>query len=215
MSDLFGGDNYRAYNHARRTTFWSLKWNLAGKRVLDLGGGDGTFADSVFNPMGAILTVVDGRAEHIKTLKQERPHLAARAMVVDLDNSFPRGTFDLVFGCGLLYHLGKPVEFLQRCVEAAPLLFMETVIWNSEGDDIHFWEERDDYDQALNRVGARVTPDWLNRTLKEVGYMQVFEPPIPDHRDFRIWENPETARVLRIAARDGALPPTAVELKEL
>lgn len=220
MSELFGGDNYRIYNHARRSTFWSLKWTLAGKRVLDLGGGDGTFADSVFSPMGAILTVVDGRAEHIETLRAERPHLAARAIVWDLDKDFSLPyplPHDLVFACGVLYHLGMPTEFLRNCSQAAPLLFMETVVWNSEGDDIHFWDEESfRYDQSLNGPGARITPDWLDRTLKEVGYSQVFEPPIPDHRDFRIKENPEIARVLRIAVRAGAeLPPTAVELKEL
>lgn len=218
MSDLFGGDNYRSYNNARRATFWSFKWNLAGKRVLDVGGGDGTFADSVFNPMGAILTVVDGRAEHIERLKFERPHLAARAMVCDLDNDFPSvypGKWDLVFACGLLYHLGKPIEFLRHCASAAPLLFLETVVWNSEGDDLHFWnEESFRYDQSLNGPGARVTPEWLDRTLKEVGYSCVYEPPIPNHKDFRIWEQPEAARVLRIAARDGALPPTSVNLRE-
>lgn len=218
MSELFGGDNYRTYNNARRLTFWSLHWNLAGKRVLDVGGGDGTFADSVFSPMGAILTVVDGRAEHIAALKRERPHLAARAMVCDLDNDFPSvypGKWDLVFGCGVLYHLGEPIKFLKNCVSAAPLLFLETVVNNNEDDSLHFWRERDDYDQALNLMGARVTPAWLDRTLKEVGYDHVYEPPIPEHKDFRLWENPETARVLRIAARGDALPPTAIELKEL
>lgn len=219
MSDLFGGDNYRAYNHARRTTFWNLKWLVAGWRVLDLGCGDGFFGDSVFTPMGAILTCVDGRAEHIDALKRDRPHLAARAMACDLDNDFPSvypGKWDLVFACGLLYHLGEPIKFLRNCASAAPLLFMETVVWNSKGDDFHFWDEESfRYDQSLNGPGARVTPEWLDRTLKEVGYTQVFEPPIPDHKDFRIWEQPQTARVLRIAARDGALPPTSTHLREL
>lgn len=215
-SDLFGGDNYRAYNHARRTTFWNLKWLVAGWRVLDVGAGDGFFGDSVFTPMGAILTCVDGRADHIAALKRDRPYLAARAKVVDLDNDFPSGQYDLVLACGLLYHLGKPIEFLQNCAQSAPLLFLETVVWNNEGDDIHFWDEESfRYDQSLNGPGARVTPAWLDRTLKEVGYSQVYEPPIPDHKDFRIWEQPQTARVLRIAVRDGALPPTSVALREV
>lgn len=214
-SELFGGDNYRTYNNARRVTFWSLKWLVAGWRVLDVGAGDGFFGDSVFTPMGAILTCAEGRAEHIASLKKHRPHLAARAQVVDLDKAFPTGTYDLVFACGLLYHLGEPVRFLEHCAAAAPLLFMETVIWNDGRDDMHFWEERVDYDQALNIKAARVTPTWLNRTLKEVGYTHVYEPPIPDHQDFRIWENPQPARVLRIASIGDALPDTAVELKEL
>lgn len=216
MSELFGGDNYRSYNLARKLTFWSLKWNLAGRRVLDVGGGDGTFADSVFSPMGAILTCTDGRAEHIDTLKRERPHLAARAHVVDLDTSFPTGTYDLVFACGILYHIGEPVKFLRNCASAAPLLFMETVVWNSEGDDIHFWnEESFRYDQALNVKAARVTPAWLDRTLKEVGYNFVYEPPLPDHQDFRLSENPVTARVLRIASMSDVQQVSAVKLKEL
>ena len=216
MSALFGGDNYRTYNAARLHTFLSLKWICDGWDVLDVGCGDGYFGDLVFTRLGARLTCADGRAEHIATLKQERPHLAARAQVCDLDKDFPTGTYDLVFACGILYHLENVVEFLTHCAQAAPLLFMESVVWNeAERDGLRYWEEADSYDQALNRIGARVTPMWIDRTLKEVGYAQVFEPPIPDHKDFRLWENPTTARVLRIAAKEGALPETAVGLREL
>lgn len=216
MSELFDGDNYRSYNAARRATFLRLKWNVAGWRVLDVGCGDGVFGNSIFTKGGAILTCADGRAEHIETLKRERPYLAARAQVVDLDKSFPAGQFNLVFACGILYHLGEPIKFLRNCASAAPLLFMETVVWNSEGDDIHFWDEESfRYDQALNVKAARVTPAWLNRTLKEVGYNFVYEPPLPDHKDFQLDEKPVTARVLRIASMEDVQPMTGVKLKVL
>lgn len=216
MSELFNGDNYRAYNHARRSTFLSMGWNMQGWQVLDVGCGDGYFGDSIFTPEGAILTCADGRPEHIETLKRERPHLAARAQVVDLEHDFPAGKYSMVFAVGLLYHLSNPTDFLRHCAHAAPILFMETVVWNTDADDIQLVQEGDFYDQAVSGTGCRPSPAWLDRTLKEVGYSNVYEPERPDHQDFPLEKKPTTPRVLRVATRYGGLPASwCVNLKEL
>src|SRR5215217_1752096 len=93
---------------------------LAGKKVLDLGCNAGYWSLAAIEAGADFVLGVDGRQMHIdqanlvfevKGIKRDRYRFEA-ASVFELDP--PDAPFDIVLCLGLLYHVSRPVDLIER-----------------------------------------------------------------------------------------------------
>ena len=92
------------------------------------------------------------------------------------------GTFDAVFCCGLLYHLPKPWEFLNRLPAVAPILYLWTAyasdqeavaLPNGMRGKIQGEGGPDEPLSGLSPTATWLTLDCLSGCLRAAGYQQV------------------------------------------
>jgi SAM-dependent methyltransferase len=140
----------------------------AGARVADLGALEGGYAVA-FARAGYRVTAVEARARNMARCRHvaDRVSLPGELEFVrdDARNLAACGTFDVVFCCGLLYHLDRPAEFLRMLgTVTRRLLILQThysvrpdavneglpghwyaenpaeeAAWSSVGNDRSFW----------------------------------------------------------------------------
>ncbi|HEX3540137.1 MAG TPA: class I SAM-dependent methyltransferase [Acidimicrobiales bacterium] len=90
--------------------------DLAGARVLDVGGGPGWF-DDAFAAAGAIYCAVDADAGEVAARAGRR--LAGATVAADgTALPFPSRTFDVCFSSNVLEHVERPWPFLDELVRA-------------------------------------------------------------------------------------------------
>lgn len=94
--------------------------SLAGKRVLDLGCNAGFWALQALAAGAEFVAGVDGRQMHIDQAKlvMEAKRIAADRYRFEQGNVFawePSEPFDVVLCLGLLYHVARPIDLLERC----------------------------------------------------------------------------------------------------
>jgi len=141
-----------------------------GKKVLDLGCGHGDLGAAMFR-LGAEVTSVDAREDHLKVVNKKYPGL--KTMKVDLDSEWPFAfqKFDLILDLGLLCHLRDYQKHLKDICFPTINLVLETAVCDSE--DPHkvytYPESRGVYDWSINGVGNRASPAAIERVLKENG----------------------------------------------
>lgn len=110
--------------------------NLTGKSVLEVGCFEGihTLGLRLFT---SDVTAIDIRPSNIvKTLTRLSLHGAdAKVFLKDVESLAPDfGSFDLVFHCGVLYHLMSPVEHLAALGSMCRYLFLDTHIAKDEAE---------------------------------------------------------------------------------
>jgi len=140
-----------------------------GMRVLEVGAGLGRIGEA-FHQLGFDITSTDGRSEHVERMRSR----GRKAQVLDLDNpgSSLEG-FDLVLAFGVLYHLGRPESFIQRCGRSARVLVLETVVCDELEPVLRSVSEPSGWsgeDQALHRVGCRPSPAWVEDACRAAGF---------------------------------------------
>jgi 2-polyprenyl-3-methyl-5-hydroxy-6-metoxy-1,4-benzoquinol methylase len=117
------------FRHDRRLEHFCERFGDR-KTVLELGSLEGgqTFelAARRFS-----MTAVDGRPENAERARWVRELLevdGVEFIVADLENTRLRdfGAFDVVFCCGLLYHLPRPWELVDQVSDVAPAVFLWT-----------------------------------------------------------------------------------------
>jgi tRNA (mo5U34)-methyltransferase len=120
---------------------------LQGKRVLDIACNSG-FWSIQCALLGAEVVGFDARPELIdqaNLLKRITGADSARFEVLDFWEMTPEklGTFDVVLNLGLLYHLPKPLEALERTrAMARSCILLDTAVHPSEDPAIYLgWEE--------------------------------------------------------------------------
>lgn len=198
----FNDSNYQALNLARWQALDDARLftDFSGVKVLDLGAGDGVFSDTYFTPKAAIVTPVEARDENLLAMQRDRPTFAARAKKANLETVFPSGKWDMVLCVGLLYHLETPAQLLASCAKAAPVLFLETVIWQTPDEGgLLIVDETNSYDQAYSGRGCRPGIQWLDAVLSSL-YSYVYTVPTPKHEVFN-GGNPHEQRVIRVASK--------------
>ncbi|CAE8581030.1 unnamed protein product [Polarella glacialis] len=137
---------YQRLNMRQLEHLATLGLPLAGRSVLELGARSGQLT-SFFTDRGCKVTVVEPRHGNLLLLRKK---LAKRLMFpdpsrvtllsMDLEKDMPAGQWDVVFCYGLLYHLARPQEFLDRlAAQVGDILILETVVaWNSS-----YWSDED------------------------------------------------------------------------
>jgi SAM-dependent methyltransferase len=92
------------------------------------------------------------------------------------------GSFDVVFCCGLLYHLPEPWQLIQQCPSIAPLLFIWTqYAREDEGRDIgqglrgktHIEGGPDEPLSGMSATALWLTLDSLRTLLTRSGYRKI------------------------------------------
>ena len=186
-TETFDTPKANSINKARLDNLTSLQFDLANKRVLDIGSGIGILAQ-FFIERGSDVVCIDARESNLNELRNRYPQLenASFAYDVEVDDLSPLGSFDIVFCYGLLYHVEKPELVLEKAANIAPLLFLESCIADHP-EPLNLWvEETYTHNQAMHGIGSRPTPSFIISALHHYGYPYVYFPVTPPkHEDFQ------------------------------
>ena len=188
---VFDSPEALALNEARMSCLAGLGLPLAGKRVLDVGGGVGHLAARL-TEMGCKVFCTDGREGNIASLRERYPHLEADVADVENDPLSRYGKFDVVFSFGLLYHVGDPLHALRNMESACgELLLLESIITDHEMPLVRLIDEGPELNEGVNKLGCRPTPSYVTLALNRIGFPHVYAPASPpEHPDFRFeWRN--------------------------
>jgi SAM-dependent methyltransferase len=140
------------------------------KNVLELGSGHGDIG-AFFAELGANVLSLEGRIQNINyaTLKHRKIE-NFKCIQFDLENDFSNyGKFDLIINLGLLYHLKNVDGHLNCCFKMSDDILLETVVCDSTDPyKIFYCEENKKVDDhALNGIGSRPSPFYIERIAKE------------------------------------------------
>jgi tRNA (mo5U34)-methyltransferase len=169
-----------------------LGGSLAGRRVLDLGCNAGFWALKAIDAGADFVWGIDGRdvnveqARFVFAVKDVDPSryrfTAADLYEVDLREEPP---FDVVLCLGLLYHVSKPMELLERAAAVnTELLLVDTLLVPAEGACLELWHEPlDDPRMAVDRsLVMRPSRRAVIAMTTALGYeVGVLEPRFDDY----------------------------------
>lgn len=166
--------------------------SLAGKRILDLGCNAGFWALQAVNSGCDFIVGIDGRQMHVdqanfvfdaKEIEKNRYHfLEGDIFNIDLA---AYGPFDIVFFLGLMYHINKPVELLEKIAAVnSDLLLIDTIISTDQGS--HFTIHHEGLDDPRNAIKSELvlipTRQAVLDVVRQFGYQShVLEPKFQDY----------------------------------
>lgn len=112
---------------------------LEGRRVLDVGSGNGYYSYRMVGAGAAQVLAIDPHIPYVAQcllLQRYLPDVAVDVLPITLDD-FPErsGAFDTVFSMGVLYHRRSPIDHLLQlrdCLRAGGELVLETLIVEGE-----------------------------------------------------------------------------------
>lgn len=140
------------------------------KKILDLGCG---YADisGVFYRLGADITAVDSRPEHLKMAQKK--YAGIKTVKADLDMTWPfhGKIFDLILDLDLICHLQNYESHLKSVCSSATHLILETAVCDSDDPYkiISSPENKATYDLSNNGMGCYPTAASIERILSESG----------------------------------------------
>jgi hypothetical protein len=143
---------------------------FAGKTLLELGAGYGDIG-AYFAALGARVTCLEGRAQNVDGIRRRYTFVAAAQH--DLNLGLPGGErYDVIVHLGVLYHLAKPESAIRDACRRCEHLILETEVSDSSDANLvsQVREHAYIYDQALDGVGSRPSPAWVERVLTEEGF---------------------------------------------
>lgn len=197
--DVFLTSDALLINKARQEHLNSLKFDIAGKNILEVGAGIGLHTPFFLDKDCKIVST-DGNSENVEEIKRRYPTLDAYVLDMEVDESIVKfGTFDIVYCYGLLYHLKNVECAIQRLAEVCTgQIFLETVVSLGESDEILFLKDFSGNNQAILGIGSRPTRNWvMNRLKKHFGYAYITKTQ-PDHADFPTnWDCPNANLLYR------------------
>lgn len=189
-----------AINEARLCHLASLGLDIAGKRVLEVGGGIGLHT-CFFESLGCEVLFTEARLEYLHEALRRYPHRKGLQLDLDQETDLRHlGRFDIVYCYGTLYHLSKPAEALQALSEICDgMILLETCVTPGDDDALHREMEPSSVaNQAASGLGCRPTRTWVMRRLEEFfghSYQTITQP---QHHDFECnWLSPEPSKLYR------------------
>ena len=133
------------------------------KKVLELAPFNG-YVGYQFSQLGAQVHGVEGRLENVEYIKTHYPNIKIEQGDLDcLDWKW--GKWDIIINFGLYYHLEKyHYEHLVNCIKNCDLMFFETVVFDSNEDELFFRDEAG-IDQSLTNKGGNPSTLYIENIL--------------------------------------------------
>lgn len=140
------------------------------KKILDLGCGHADIS-GVFYRLGAHVTAVDARQEHLKIVNKK--YTGIQTLKYDLDQKWPFNNkiFDIVFDLDLIPYINNFETHLRNVCRSTTHLVLETAVCDSS-DPFKMAISAEDkfaYDLSFNGSGCRPTAATVERILTECG----------------------------------------------
>lgn len=141
-----------------------------GKKIADLGCGYADLSGTLYR-LGAEITAVDARQEHLKVVSKKFPGI--KVVRANLEGAWPFfGTkFDMILDLGLLCHLSSVDDHLKAVCSSATYLVLETAVLDSDDPYkvVKVPEGKEIYDLSYNGSGSRVSAAYIERLLTQYG----------------------------------------------
>lgn len=198
--EVFLTQDALAINEARLCHLASLGLDLAGKTVLEVGGGIGLHT-CFFESLGCKVTFTDARPENVREAQRRHPHRVTA--VVDLDQEGDLGhlgVFDIIYCYGTLYHLAKPQKALGALAKVCRgLILLETCVTPGGDEQLNPLDEpAANPNQAASGLGCRPTRPWVMRQLRDQFGWAYHSRTQPLHPDFEVnWLDPAPRKLYR------------------
>lgn len=167
-------------------TEWRSDWkwervaphiDLRGRRVLDIGCGNGYYMWRMWHAGAAMVIGVDPNLlflNQFEAVKHYLPNAPVWQLPFTLEDlPEPTNAFDTVFSMGVLYHRRSPIDHLlqlKACLRPGGELVLETLV--VEGDENHCLLPEDRYAQMRN-VWFLPSVLMLERMLRRAGFVDV------------------------------------------
>lgn len=140
------------------------------RRVLDVGCNEGGYAFAALQSGATLVHGIDCRPTNIEKARLVARVLGATATfeVGSADTWHATEPFDVVFLCGLLYHLPTPWLTVERyCQVAAEGIFVTTMLHQGKGDGYTAWRESDSQAASEHPSVASMPPRSVNTLVTE------------------------------------------------
>lgn len=184
--DTNTGRPLQAFRHLMPDLVQACGGTLKGKRILDIACNSGFFSLQCAL-LGAEVVGFDARPELIEEanlLKRITGIENVEYRVLDFWQMRPEtlgGTFDVVLNLGLLYHLPKTLEAIERTrTMARERILLDTAVHTSHEAAIYlYWEEPCDIRMAASEgIVAAPTKAAVELILKHLRFKSWFQIPV-------------------------------------
>lgn len=135
------------------------------KKILELGPFNGVIG-ACFNALGSKIHYVEGREENIQNIKELFPESTIEQKDLDTPD-WDLGYYDIIINFGVYYHLEKyHKEHLVNCIKNCDLMFFETVVYDSNENEIYSRSEGGN-DQSLSGIGGTPSTSYVENIFKK------------------------------------------------
>lgn len=168
-----------------------------GKKILDLGSGNGELAN-IFAKLGSDITCVDAREQNLQIIRKNFPYI--KTAPLDLEEEFPfeNFSFDLVLSVDLLCHMRYYAKHIEQICSAAEHIVLETEVLDTQDHNllVPIFESRDIDSFSFSGEGCLVSDKAIQNKLSSMNakYKRVDETKL-NHGQFRYdWKANDVGR---------------------
>lgn len=186
----FTHDLYSRHNKRRQEHLASLRLPIQGRSVLEVGAGIGDHS-SFFLDRGCRMTITDARPQNLALVRARYPQAAVERFDLEADDGPVPPVHDVVYCYGVLYHVARPAQALQRVAAATgEMLLLETCVSFGAEESVNVIEENPgDATQAANGKGCRPTRSWVYSELRRHFAFVYSTTTQPWHEEFPLdWQ---------------------------
>lgn len=158
--------HYNSWWRCRREVLIKLLVSefFKGKTVLDIGSGNGTFANTL-HELGAIVTCSEGRLEHIECLKSKYPHLVTRCRHDNYEQNISIPFHDVICHFGTLHHVQNFEQHFKSLEGKSKYIFLDCEVLDSDRIDLKAEVNDAGYDQSLSGTSHYTTAEYIENML--------------------------------------------------
>lgn len=140
------------------------------KKILDLGCGYGDIG-GVLHRLGADVTAVDARQEHLKIIGKK--YVGVKTVKSDLDKPWPffGKMFDLTLDLAVICHLNNFEQHLKSVCASTNFLILECPVLDSSNENACnvYPDKNNSYDGSFNGFNSQISAVNIERVLRNCG----------------------------------------------